>query len=71
MTTAVKAKPILHRVFTDAKGQGCVRCGAQALGGVKYGEDIDIDGIHGFTGWRGPYCGVKCYRADYPDEATS
>ena len=29
-----------------------------------YGEFVEF----GFSGWRGPYCSVKCYRAAYPVE---
>ena len=47
--------------------EGCVGCGSPN-GSRHYGQELTLEGIHAFTGWRGPYCSARCYRANYPDE---
>jgi hypothetical protein len=33
-----------------------------------YGEDTHNGEVTGFTGWRGPYCSVRCYKLVHPEE---
>ena len=53
-------------------GEGCVRCHMVNSGTRHYGQEITITDpagdIHGFSGYRGPYCSAKCYRLDYPGD---
>lgn len=55
----------LARRATSAEEDIC-RCGSH--GRTFYGHWVDHDGVEGFTGWRGPYCGRTCYFEDWPEE---
>ena len=45
--------------------EGCLNCGATPT--RFYGEDVPTEHFTGFTGWRGPYCSVPCYRLEHDD----
>lgn len=45
--------------------EGCRECGKAPT--RFYGEEVWLDTFLGFTGWRGPYCSLPCYRQDHDD----
>ena len=66
MPTTTKVQ---QRHLLGWKGVGCQHCGMNGHKTRHYGEEVVLDdGSVMWTGWRGPYCSIACYRVEHPVE---